>query len=402
MNEKNASQDAYDNNSPSSRPGETPTEENPQFLKNWDRLWERVVKLGLGDIALRAGSALVTIGLIGLIIWVMKGFFLSGEMAAQDSQSLALQAAQSGSGVGLPAYEGVAPVEGLSRSIDTHTEAQAGSRYDFISYEVVEGDSIWTISQNYGLKIETILWSNRSVLYDNPAAIYPGQVIKIPPEDGVVYVWHAGDGLNGVAKGLGVEPEEIVNWPGNGLSMETIGDFAFPNIEPGREIFAPGGKTAFINWTDTIFLRSEEASARIWGEGKCEPTNQGPIGYGTYVWPTTDHYIGGYEFSPETNHWGIDVSGKTGNPIFAVDNGVIVYAGWHAMGYGNVIALDHGNGMQSLYAHLNAFNVACGAFVYQGDIIGYLGNTGNSSGPHLHFELLSGRTRVNPHKYLTK
>ena len=75
------------------------------------------------------------------------------------------------------------------------------------------------------------------------------------------------------------------------------------------------------------------------------------------------------------------------------------------MGYGNVIAIDHGqnaNGqtVQSVYAHLSAINVSCGASVYQGNVIGYMGSTGNSTGPHLHFELIIGSTKVNPHAYL--
>jgi murein DD-endopeptidase MepM/ murein hydrolase activator NlpD len=79
---------------------------------------------------------------------------------------------------------------------------------------------------------------------------------------------------------------------------------------------------------------------------------------------------------------------------------VVVYSGWSDWGYGNVIAIDHGTGMQTLYAHLSTINVGCGAFVTQGDVIGAMGSTGNSSGPHLHFEMRLNGGRVNPHNYV--
>jgi len=406
MNEKHASQDALKDTA-KTQPITNPAENSPQLLKGWDRIWERVTRLGMADVALRVGSALVTISLIGLIIWVMKGSFLSGEMATNSSEPLEFAAGgQNMDSVELPSYDGVAPVEGLSRSFEAHTPEEVTSRYDFVQYEVVAGDSIWAISEKFGITPESILWCNYAVLYDNPAAIYPGQILEIPPTNGVLYIWNEGDGLNGVSKGLGVTPEDIIDWPGNNLDAATIGDYAYPNIAAGTQIFAPGASKAFIDWTTSLFTRDEAAtSSSLWGEGKCAPVVGGFTGTGTYEWPSSEHYISGYEYSPEINHWGIDIGGDTGNPIYATDSGVVVYAGWSSLGYGNVIAIDHGQNadgktVQSVYAHLSAINVSCGASVYQGNIIGYMGSTGNSSGPHLHFELIVGSTKVNPHGYL--
>ena len=88
-------------------------------------------------------------------------------------------------------------------------------------------------------------------------------------------------------------------------------------------------------------------------------------------------------------------------PIYAADNGVIVYAGWNDWGYGNVVVIDHDGGWQTLYAHMSVLNVGCGQSVYQGDVIGYFGSTGNSSGPHLHFEMLNeSYGKVNPWNFL--
>ncbi len=371
------------------------------IITGWERFWDRVTRLGLGDIALRTGTALVTIGLIGLVVWVMKGNFVPGEMSSDNAEASDAAGGANANDLELPEYEGIAPVEGLTKSADTHTNAPAASRYDFQEYTVVAGDTIFGISKSFGITAETILWTNYNVLQDNPAAIYPGQVLTIAPVDGVLYTWNAGDGLNGVSNGLNVTPEAIIEWPGNSLSYETIGDYAAPNIEPGAQIFAPGGSRFFYDWTVTILAREEPAKSAIWGDGKCAPVSAGPIGFGTFIWPAVETTISGYDFSPEINHWGIDVAGDLNDPLFAVDNGVVVYAGWNDWGYGNVVAIDHGNGWQSLYAHLESLNVGCGSFVNQGDIIGYMGTTGNSSGPHLHYELIGDNYgRVNPHNYL--
>ena len=404
MDDKRASQDALNDN-PSPRRMPDPAEERPQLLKGWDYLWERITRLGLGDVALRVGSAMVTVALIGLIIWVMKGFFLGGEMSMNAAAPLQFGGSEE-EGIPLPSYAGSAPIEGLSRSVETHTDADSPSRYEFIEYEVQTGDSIYAIAEKFGLTPSTILFCNYNTLYDNPAFISPGEVLQIPPTDGVLYTWNEGDGLNGVAKGLNVTPEAIINWPANNLSADTIGDFAHPNIAAGTQIFAPAGTKVFTDWTTALFTRDEAAtSSSLWGQGKCAAVVGGFTGTGTYEWPTSDHYISGYEYSPETNHWGIDIGGKTGNPIYATDSGVVVYAGWNDVGYGNVIAIDHGENadgktVQSVYAHLSSIAVGCGTSVYQGDIIGYMGSTGRSTGPHLHFELIIGSFKANPHAYL--
>jgi murein DD-endopeptidase MepM/ murein hydrolase activator NlpD len=120
-----------------------------------------------------------------------------------------------------------------------------------------------------------------------------------------------------------------------------------------------------------------------------------------FTWPTLNHYLSGYDYDPSANHYGIDIDGENGDPITAADNGVIVYAGWNDWGYGEMIVIDHGQGWQTLYAHLSSVNVSCGQEVYRGDLIGTMGSTGNSSGPHLHFELRSDEYgRVNPWDFL--
>jgi murein DD-endopeptidase MepM/ murein hydrolase activator NlpD len=95
-------------------------------------------------------------------------------------------------------------------------------------------------------------------------------------------------------------------------------------------------------------------------------------------------------------HAAIDIGGSEGNAIYASDHGVVVYAGWSNWGYGYLIVIDHGTGWQTAYAHLSGVGVTCGQSVFQGTVIGALGNTGNSSGAHLHFEMVFNGVKVNP------
>jgi murein DD-endopeptidase MepM/ murein hydrolase activator NlpD len=124
------------------------------------------------------------------------------------------------------------------------------------------------------------------------------------------------------------------------------------------------------------------------------------VGVGVFIWPTTERWIVGYDYNPGANHPAIDIAGSTGSPVWASDNGVVVYAGWSNYGYGNLIVVDHGNGWQTLYAHLNSISVGCGQSVNQGQGIGGLGSTGNSSGTHLHFAMIYVGTKVNPWNFL--
>ncbi len=98
-------------------------------------------------------------------------------------------------------------------------------------------------------------------------------------------------------------------------------------------------------------------------------------------------------------HTGLDLAGATGSPVYAADGGTVSFAGWSG-GYGKLIKINHGNGYVTYYAHLNTINVSNGQKVAKGEMIGRVGNTGNSTGPHLHFEIrLNGQT-LNPSNYI--
>jgi len=371
----------------------------------WSVLWNRLLHWGLGETTIKVGTFIAAIALVLLVVWVMRSIYLNQPASAQAEETSATTVVQATPTLSAPlavASGGSGGFRGITRMAEMHTVLPARPRFDVSMYTVEKGDTIFGIAEKYGLNPETLMWGNSDVLGDDPHRLSPGQQLRILPTDGAYYEWHAGDGLNGVAKYFDVTVDDILDWPGNNLTKESVGDYAAPNIAPGTGLVIPGGTRDYVTWTGIRISRENPAAAKLLGPGACGTVYGGALGTGTFVWPSTERWISGYDWSPGTNHYGIDVAGQLGNAIFAVDTGVVVYAGWNDWGYGNVIVIDHG-GWQSLYAHLQFIYVSCGMSVFQGATIGTMGSTGNSSGPHLHFELMSDTYgRVNPWDFLTK
>jgi LysM repeat protein len=287
--------------------------------------------------------------------------------------------------------------DSISRKINLKTIIPSRPRVNVITYTVQTGDNLFLIAQNYGIKPATMLFGNYTALQDNPRLLKPKQVLNILPVDGAYHEWKEGDTLESVAQYYSVDPSAIINYPGNFLDLTEISQ-GKTGIQPGANIIVPGGSRPIKDWGPPAISRSNPAVARYYGEGACGSIYEGAIGAGTFVWPTTDHTISGFTFDSGV-HPAVDIGGAEGNPVYATDSGVVVFAGWSDYGYGYMIVLDHGNGWQSAYAHLSAVGASCGQSVYQGGQIGALGNTGNSSGPHLHFELSINGAKVNPLDY---
>ena len=362
------------------------------------RLVDTFVGIGLGKSFLRVGTTVLSITLLVTVVWLLRIFYLQGPDTAKASAN-APEAASTVLAPGEGTFQQVSldTFGGIPRLAQVHTTIPSRPREDVEKYTVVQGDTIFGISEKFGLKPETVLWANYYTLLDDPHALKPGQELNILPVDGTYHEWQEGEGLNAIATYYGVKPEDIINYPANNLDPSAIGDFAHPNIKPGTWLVIPGGHREFISWSAPLGVtRENPASARVLGPGACDPISGGAIGYGAFIWPANNHYLSGFDYSPSTNHWGIDIAGNEGEAVYSTDAGVVVYAGWNNYGYGNMIMVDHGNNFQSLYAHLSAINVGCGQSVGQGDVIGAIGTTGHSSGPHLHFEIRSLSSRVNP------
>jgi len=383
---------------PISDPKIEPTETRLNQIMDW------LQSYGLGNMAMRFATAVVTLVLVVLVVWVMKGFISDDTQQAPVNPAVVNADAMITPTIAVtPQFNaGGSTTDGVDRNSNLHTVLPINQDRDEVTQYTVElGDSIFSIADKFNLRPQTILWGNRYLLGDDPHFILPGQKLNILPVDGVYHKWSAGEGLNGVADFYGVTPEDIVNWPENELDPNTIGDYANPNIPPDKMLVIPGGEGIFSDWRTPRISREEPATAKHLGPGACTAKYDGVAGSLTFMWPSVERYLSGYDYSPATNHYGIDIAGKLGNPIFAADHGVVVYAGWNDYGYGEMIVIDHGADWQTLYGHLSQISVACGQEVFQGDTIGLMGSTGMSTGPHLHFELRSDEYgRVNPWDFL--
>ncbi|HET7143510.1 MAG TPA: M23 family metallopeptidase [Anaerolineales bacterium] len=368
------------------------------FLTRW---MNALVQIGLGESLLRVGTNVFSILAIAIVILLVQAFYREtpDELSGNSGQSSGPAATAVVNINSMPALDS-SLILGISRAAQIHTNIPSRPRKELSTYIVQDGDTIFGIAEKFGLDPETVLWSNYNLLLDDPHSLKPGQELIIMPVNGVYWQWLGGIPFGKWAEFYGVTAAEIIDYPGNNIDSNSVGDYNNANIKNGTWLIIPGGTREFVNWSAPLGVtRENPASARVLGAGACDPISGGAVGYGSYVYPTNKHYLSGFDFSPKTNHNGIDLAGNLGEAVYAADAGVIVYAGWNDYGYGNMIMIDHGYGFQSLYAHLSALNVVCGQSVGQGQEIGAVGSTGRSSGAHLHFELMAG-AKVNPWDYL--
>lgn len=262
------------------------------------------------------------------------------------------------------------------------TYKPAQPQHELITYTVQSGDTAIRIAERFGIREETILGGN-SFLSNDAGQLMTGTDIVILPVDGVLHDVVEGDTLESISELYGIPVEEIIAYEPNNLE--------FPyRLYPGTQILVPGAIREVFVWDPPALVNTSSPEA---GQGI---TVLVP-GTGTFIWPSGSRTITQYSWY---GHTAIDLSMSTGAPVYASDTGTVTYATWSPYCYGNLVVINHGNGYETFYAHLNGFNVTPGQTVYQGNVIAYSGNTGCSSGPHLHFEIRFNKARYDPLGYL--
>ena len=234
-------------------------------------------------------------------------------------------------------------------------------------YVVRPGDTLSEIASMFEVTANTVLWANS---LKGAKDIHPGDTLIILPVSGVEHTVAKGDTLASLAKKYTADAEEIATF--NGLESGA-------SLAVGVKIIIPGGEVPVAKKTT---LPNAGATAPYRG-------GSGPALPGFFIHPvagaTLTQGIHGYN--------GVDLGAKTGTPIRAAASGKILISrtgGWNG-GYGSYVVIDHGNGTQTLYGHMSRNIATQGASVTQGDVIGYVGSTGLSTGPHLHFEVRGAR-----------
>lgn len=248
------------------------------------------------------------------------------------------------------------------------------NRREVTQYAAASNDSVSRIASRFGLNPDTILWANGK-LEDNPDLLSIGQVLNIPPANGVLVTVSQGDSVKSLAAKYKASVEDVLNSEFN----QTRHDFRNdpPALKVGEWIMIPNGSKPYVARKVTV------SSSVPLGAAK---------GTSNFIWPTTA-CVTQYFWQ---RHSGIDLAAGIGTPVYAADSGFVEQVGWDNSGYGNMILINHGNGFATRYAHLSAFNVVAGQSVKKADLIGRIGNTGNSTGPHLHFEVIFQGVHRNP------
>ncbi len=253
-------------------------------------------------------------------------------------------------------------------------QSQRQLRTSVTTYRVQPGDSVLGIAQKFGLEGNSLLWANED-LAQNPDFLSIGQELNILPIDGAYHTVESGESLEAIADEYNVTPEAIAEYPGNQISPPY-------ELQVGQKLIVPGGEKPYVPRSVTAYQGSVPQGSQK--------------GTGSFAWPMSGNITQGFW----EGHRAIDIGAPTGTEIVAVDSGYVAVTQWSDVGYGRMVIIDHGNGYQSLYAHLSSYYVEAGQSVSRGEAIGKCGTTGNTTGPHLHLEIIKDGVRRNPFGYL--
>ena len=239
-------------------------------------------------------------------------------------------------------------------------EANRNAGEQIVRYVVRAGDNLSLIAKMFGVSVNTIRWAND---LSRGETIKIDQELLILPIDGVRYTVKKNDNIKSIAKKFQADVDEILNF--NNLALAD-------NLDIGQEIIIPGGEVIVTTPSPSASVKTKSVR------------DSGPEIPGYYIRPVLGVRTQGLH-----GHNGIDIGNRIGTPIVAAATGEVVIArssGWNGS-YGQMVVITHPNGTQTLYAHMSKVEVVSGEKVVKGQKIGEVGNTGNSTGPHLHFEI---------------
>ncbi|MBI3536850.1 MAG: M23 family metallopeptidase [Chloroflexi bacterium] len=347
----------------------------PMLLQLRDRAHEQAQDIpGLT----RAASHISVIGLIALIVSA-SAFPIN--LSAKNNSVSSLSSTDTSDAAFDPDFVPETP-DFLARAAIPVTNIPKRVRRDVLTYTVKSGDTVSNIGDDFEVSADSILWANPK-LEDNPDLLSVGQTLNIPPVSGVLYTVQANDTVQKLAEKFKSAKQktddmitEIVNLEFN----KTWHDLKAPDyaITPGKFLMIPGGSKPYQPRVVYAY------------NGPTPPT--AAKGSGLFGWPVTGVITQKFW----AHHPGIDIGAPKGAHVFAADSGFVISSGWSSSGYGYQILLSHGNGYVTRYAHLSSMQVQAGDSVKKGEWIGNVGSSGNSTGPHLHFEIIQGNGHRNP------
>ena len=284
--------------------------------------------------------------------------------SASDPRPEATSAVSRTGDDGTQPAEKAAPATPAPKQQQSDRASQGKGPVRFVTHRVRQGETLWEIAEKYGTDVDTIASANG--IYDVDY-LRPGQVLQVPRASGVVHTVKPGETLWAISRRYGVSMRAIQE--ANGLESPDL-------LRPGTRLVIPGATRARVEQV-VVGGRLQRA----------------------FSWPVRGRISSGYGWRWGRMHEGIDIAVPVGTPVRAAASGRVVYAGWGG-NYGYLVSIDHGNGVVTRYAHNSRLVVRTGQTVSRGQIVAYSGNTGNSTGPHLHFEIRHRGRAVDPRPFL--
>lgn len=332
------------------------------------------------------GYVVMLLAALALFVgWRMMGQEAGAEAAtAVSADRLSTQTETGETAVAAPILESAADLPvlteaGLVPAPYPHTYQGKPPAHNFETYVVKRGDTPVGIAEKFGIRTETILGGNPQLSQES-SLLQTGVELIILPIDAVLHDVQPGDSLESLAEQYGIPQADIIAYASNNLE--------FPyRLYPDTQIVVPGAVRELFVWTPPSL-------AAVSPGGGVRPL---VVGTGTFIFPVNSrNYTQFFWYG----HPGLDIALPEGTAVVAADTGTVTYAGWNIYGYGNLIVINHGNGYETFYGHLSSINVTPGQVVTKGQFIGLSGNTGNSSGPHIHFEIRINSNRDDPCWYI--
>ncbi|MFA5947276.1 MAG: M23 family metallopeptidase [Patescibacteria group bacterium] len=273
-------------------------------------------------------------------------------------------------------------------SVSSTTADTLAPREGLIAYTVGNGDTLSTIAHKFGITLNTLLWANNLTVR---SVIKPGNTLNILPVSGVAHTVKSGDTVTAIAKKYGVNAAEVIAYnklpSGSGLTV-------------GAKLIVPGGE--FKAPVPVATVRNVAVKDIFTGVPSSVGTSGNKPVAGKMLWPTDLKYVvRGLSWT----HTGLDVdcnghaNGTSTNTNYAAADGIVQFSG-AKRGYGNTVEINHGNGIVTRYGHFYQLYVKAGEQITMGTPLGRCGSTGNSTGTHLHFEVVVNGKFKNPLDYL--
>lgn len=284
----------------------------------------------------------------------------------------------------LPVVRPARPKVPMARAARPAALLPAASNPSFRRYHVWRGDTLKSISRRFWLTERTIKQVNR--LPRNLRALRPGGLLYLPRVSGLMHPVQPREDLGDLAIRYRVSLRRLY---ANNPQIKS------KKLRPGQRVFVPGA-------TRLRFRPIVRVSKRVLKPRSAAVRRQRALSYSyseRMIWPAYGDFTSGFGARWGGFHSGVDIANSYGTPIRAAMDGVVISAGWEG-GYGYAIDIRHYNGIVTRYAHCQQMYVSAGTRVGRGQVIAAMGATGNTTGPHVHFEVHVNGQAVNPRAYL--